>query len=77
MNCPPHTFSADPPDTTRLKTVLFCQTCGRAAGIDDWPTQMDGERVHRIDCPDCGTTVWSGLDADDSDEQKRVLTPTA
>ncbi|WP_416840682.1 hypothetical protein [Haloferax sp. DFSO52] len=77
MNCPPHTFSNDPPDTHRRKTVLFCQTCGRTAGIDDWPAQMDGDRTDRLDCPDCGTTVWRGLDADESDETTRVLTPTA
>ncbi|KAB1187768.1 MULTISPECIES: hypothetical protein [Haloferax] len=77
MNCPPHTFSADPPDTERLKTVLFCQTCGRSAGLGEWPTEMNSDRVQHIDCPDCGTTVWEGLDADDTEETKRALTPTA
>ena len=77
MNCPPRTVGTDPPDTERRKTTLFCQTCGRAAGIDDWPVQTDGERVQHIDCPDCGTTVWRGLDAGESDESKHALAPTA
>ncbi|WP_411964202.1 hypothetical protein [Haloferax sp. YSMS24] len=77
MNCPPRSVRTDPPDTDRQKMVLFCQTCGRTAGIDDWPAQIDDERVDHIDCPDCGTTVWRGLDADETDETKRVLTPTA
>ncbi|KTG28351.1 hypothetical protein [Haloferax profundi] len=77
MNPSPRAFSTDPPDTARRKTVLFCQTCGRAGDIGDWPTEMTDERVETIDCPDCGTTVWQGFDADDDAESKRALTPTA
>jgi predicted RNA-binding Zn-ribbon protein involved in translation (DUF1610 family) len=76
MNSPPHEFSADPPDTERRKTVLFCQTCGRAANIGDWPTELADGRVVSLDCPDCGTTVWRGLASHDTEPSTRVPTPT-
>ncbi|ELZ67177.1 hypothetical protein C457_14119 [Haloferax prahovense DSM 18310] len=76
MNYAPREFSHEPPDCEHTKTVLFCQTCGRAAGIDEWPEQVRDGRAVRLDCPDCGEVVWRGLDDDESSEKRRAPTPT-
>ncbi|POG55814.1 hypothetical protein [Haloferax marisrubri] len=75
MNYAPREFSHEPPDSERTKAVLFCQTCGRAAGIDAWPERTRDGRAVRLDCPDCGEVVWRGLD-DEATEERRAPTPT-
>ncbi|WP_396611888.1 hypothetical protein ACH9L7_00960 [Haloferax sp. S1W] len=71
-----HEYSTEPPDFDRRKTTLFCHTCGRAAHLDDWPTDEADEQVQRIDCPDCGTTVWRGMESDDEDTNRTLSAPT-
>ncbi|ELZ82540.1 hypothetical protein C453_15683 [Haloferax elongans ATCC BAA-1513] len=75
MSDTPGEFSTDPPDFDHRKAILFCQTCGRAAALGDWPThEVDGQ-LQRIDCPDCGATVWRGFTADDDSAGRTVSAP--
>ncbi|AFK20123.1 hypothetical protein E6P09_14605 [Haloferax mediterranei ATCC 33500] len=77
MNDVIRNFSSEPPDFERRKAILFCQTCGRAAHIDEWPVQTTDDHTRRIDCPDCGEVVWNGLESDEAEAADRLPTPTA